>query len=332
MYGVILHSLLALLTAFALAAALGPISIPMLRALKDGKRRKDRKAQENEALSELPTMGGIILFGAALIGSLLWARDSYAFLLPALLLTALMGMVGYADDLLHVRLGSGLALWQKLTLQSVIAVGFAVLFYLMENVGPAVWLDWGTLGFFYVPLAAAFIVGTVNMARLTEEVNGLPLAAGGTGALLWCALLCMLVQTSTPVKNIGLTLGLCDLAVFGAAIAGGCMGLLLYNTPPARLRIGETGAYVLGGALAALALLSRTGLALPLLGVGFTATGLSVVIQIVSYRMGKALFKATPFHRQLAAMGMPESKIIMVYAIFTVIGGAAAMLIAWYTK
>ena len=323
MYGVIFHSLSALLTAFALAAVLAPVSIPMLRSLKEPKAEK---------AGGLPTMGGMILFGAALIGSLLWARDSYAFLLPALLLTALMGMVGFADDLLQARIGSGLVLWQKLTLQGVIALGFAVLFYLMENVGPAVWLDWGTLGFFYVPLAAAFIVGTVNAVRLTEEVNGLPLAAGGTGALLWCALLCMLVQTATPVKNSALLLSLGDLAVFGAAIAGGALGLLLYNSPPARLRIGETGAYVLGGALAALALLSRTALALPLLGVGFVATGLSVVVQIVSYRMGKAVFRAVPFHRQLAAMGMPESKIIMVYAIFTVVGGAAAMLIAWFTK
>ncbi|MBR0424871.1 MAG: hypothetical protein IJK01_01965 [Clostridia bacterium] len=332
MYAVLYRSLLALLTAFFMAAGLGIGSVPVLRSVCFG---SENGKNSGNAQKGIPSMGGVVILAAVLLASLLWGRDSYALLLVALLMTGLFGLLGFADDFIGTlrKTHMGLLPWQRLAAQIVLSIGFAVLLYRTDGFSGMLWLDRLSIGWLYLPFAALVIFATVNAVHLTDGIDGLVPHVSGIYALFISALLCMAVLCAPVSTSPDRLLNLSALSVFAAAAAGGCIGYLVQGAYPARVRLGRTGTYTLGGAIAAMALLSGTALLLPLMGVCFVISAVTLIVQFAATRLGATPpFKDAPLHMHLKRMRANESRIVSMYGILTCICSAAALLVYWFLK
>ena len=333
MYSVINHSLLALLTAFAIAAVLGLMTIPLLQKLTQGQTASSEGPKPHTGKKGTSTIGGIIMMSAIILSTLFWARGSYTFVLTALLMSMLFGLVGFVDDFIKVNRNQskGLNAWQKIVIHSILALGFAFWFYRMEDVGPFVWNGSLNIGGLYIPFAVLVIVATVNSVNLTDGIDGLAGSVTSVYTLFMGLLLCITVVAAPATADPQELLDRSALGAFSMAVSGACIGFLLFNMHPSRVSMGDTGSHIIGGAIAAIALMSGTALLLPLMCVCFAASSVSVILQIATnhLRNGKRLFRMAPIYHHFQMKGVPEAKIISIYSIITLVSSAAALLIYW---
>lgn len=328
MYAVIYRSLLALLSAFALVAVLGPATIMLLDRLSG-----DRKGK---AAKKAPSMGGVLVLLAVSLSSLVWGSDSYSHLLPALLLCGTFGVIGFADDFLRLVTirGNGLHTWQKLTAHGVVSLGFALWLAFDPSFDRTMWPRGLDIGVLYAPFAFAVIFASVNAVKLTDGPDGLCASSSAVYFLAAGALLAVSVLTVSPLAGPDAARGNGALSAFAFSAVGACLGFLLYGSFPGRLTLGNTGAYALGGAVAATALLSGTALLLPLMGVCFVTSAVTVLVQLWGKRFGdgRKVFREAPLHRHLLLGGTPAPKLVSLYTLITAIAGAAALLLYWFFK
>ena len=299
---IVLNSMLALLTAFGAAALLGPLVIPILHRMKFGQQVRDDGPQTHLKKQNTPTMGGVMILVAVLLATLIFSHKSYSLTVWALLMTVLFGLVGFLDDFIKIikKRSLGLRAWQKIAAQFLLSLGFAIALYFHPAVGPTIWLDRLDLGVFYIPFAMFVIIAVVNSVNLIDGVDGLSSSVTSvyslaTGVMLVLYVLTFNGETLGPEAAVAASDaldGLSGLSVFAFATAGACMGFLVHNTYPAKVFMGDLGAFTLGGAVAAMALLSRTSLLLPLMGVLYVATSVSVILQVGSYKLGTSAFSA----------------------------------------
>ncbi|MBQ9324007.1 MAG: phospho-N-acetylmuramoyl-pentapeptide-transferase, partial [Clostridia bacterium] len=188
------------------------------------------------------------------------------------------------------------------------------------------------MGVFYIPFALFVLMGTMNAVNLTDGLDGL---AAGTSLLVELALtvlFALLVEEqgfagwSEQSANYG------GMAAFSAVGTGALLGFLLFNAYPARIFMGDTGSLALGGTIAMGALVSRSVLLLPLMGICFVLSVLSVIVQVSSYKLrkGKRVFKMAPLHHHFELLGVSEPKITALYMILT--GVCCALSIYIFTK
>lgn len=165
-------------------------------------------------------------------------------------------------------------------------------------------LDYGFVVYFIFIWAVT--VGTSNAVNLTDGLDGL--AAGVT------------VIVSLAFTLIAIMMDLWPVAIFGAAMAGGCLGFLRYNSHPAKVFMGDTGSLALGGGLAAMAVLTKTELLLPIIGGVYVAEALSVIIQVISFQStGKRVFRMAPLHHHFELGGWSERKVVRNFWLAAVI-------------
>ena len=225
--------------------------------------------------------------------------------------------LGFADDYIKVvkKRNLGLRAYQKLAGQILIAGVTIAIARTVLGHDTSLWIPVvGTfvdIGALYYVLIVFVLVGTSNAVNLTDGLDGLAAGTVTVAALFYAAL--------TYGTDGGLT-------VFSTAIIGACIGFLWYNHHPARIFMGDTGSLALGGALAAVAILSRTELLLPVVGFVFFCEALSVILQVVSFQTrGKRIFRMSPIHHHFELGGWSETRV--VYTFWAV--GAAAALLAW---
>lgn len=313
----------ALLSAM-LALAIGPRLIPFLQRLKFGQVIRQEGPQRHQAKAGTPTMGGVIFLFPLLVAVPLllgWTTES----LLLLFVTVGHGVLGFIDDYIKVVLkrNLGLRAGQKLAGQLLIA---AVIAWVAADVlgrGTIVWIPgWNSaidLGWGYHVLIFFVLVGTTNAVNLTDGLDGL--AAGttcsafiGYGVIAWW-------------------LGMNGVAVFCAALVGAVSGFLRFNLHPARVFMGDTGSLALGGALAALAILTRTELLLVLLGGLFVAEALSVMLQVASFKTtGKRIFRMSPLHHHFELGGWSETKVVRTFWLVEFCCAAAAVAVTVLQK
>jgi len=178
------------------------------------------------------------------------------------------------------------------------------------NFPTTVWIPFTTwnidFGMAYYAFVFIMIVGTSNAVNLTDGLDGL--AAGS------CAI------TSVAYVVISVALGYVNFAVFSAALTGACLGFLFYNQHPAKMFMGDTGSLALGGALAAMAILTKTELLLIIAGGLYVIEALSVIIQVVSFKTrGVRVFKMSPIHHHFELSGWSEVKVVTVFWSFSAI-------------
>ena len=339
---IVVNSLLALITAFGVAALLGPILIPVLHRLKFGQNVRDDGPQTHLKKQNTPTMGGVMILIAIVIATLIFARKNYSLAIIALLMAVLFGLIGFFDDFIKImkKRSLGLRAWQKIVAQFVLALGFALVMYFHPQIGSTIWFDRVDLGIFFIPFAMFVIIGTVNSVNLIDGLDGLSSSVTSTATGVMIVLFVLtyshraILTAEQTVLEQNMLEGLSGMSVFAFATAGGCLGFLVHNVYPAKVFMGDLGAFTLGGAVAAMALLTRTSLLLPLMGVMYVATSVSVILQVGSYKLRnkKRIFRMAPLHHHFELGGTPETKIVSMYSVVTAIASAGALLVFWLCK
>ena len=319
------------IAAFAMAIVLGPIVIPWLKKLKLGKVIYEL-GPDHAAKAGTPQMGGIIFVLPALvaIAALSYKDPASWSLLPPVLVSALgFGLIGFVDDFLKVRKHSseGLTPKQKLAPQIVLSVGLSVWAYLHPQIGaklvvPFFNAEWN-LGLLFVPVMVFILVGTVNSANLLDGLDGL---LGGCSLFDFVTL--SLICVALAAANPGQAGSLLNVALFGGAMVGGLIGFLRYNAHPARVFMGDVGSFFIGGALVGMTLVTRLSLLLPIIALAMVMSSVSDLIQFAYFRAthGKRFFKMAPLHHHFEKCGMPETSIVAMYYIATVILCLLALL------
>ena len=324
------YAIYALMLSALVTIALGPVVIPMLRRLKFGQNERSDGPQSHLSKAGTPTIGGMMFIAGILAGTLALSLNATELSLPALLAMAAFALVGFLDDFLKVKFKNtiGLRPYQKIIAQFAIAFILALYAYKSPFIGSKIYLaffgvEWD-LGIFYVPAMMFIIIGTVNSVNLTDGLDGL---CSGVSMIYSTAMMMIFVYMSTAMKT-PLTSGqavqtqysaeLNSMAIFAASVAGGCLGFLRYNTYPARVFMGDTGSMALGGAIAAMAIFSRSVLLLAIMGACFVASSVSCILQVGSYKLRKKrIFKMAPLHHHFELLGYTETRIVSVYMIIT---------------
>ncbi|MEW8959486.1 MAG: phospho-N-acetylmuramoyl-pentapeptide-transferase [Moorella sp. (in: firmicutes)] len=309
----------ALALAAAVTVVLGPAVIAILKRLKAGQAVRQDGPRSHLTKSGTPTMGGILFLLGLTAASLALAPAS-PLMLSALVLTWGYALIGFVDDGLKVVLRRPLGLYARQKLGGQIFLGLAA------GVAAVLWLGRGSavhvplvgitmeLGWAYPLLAALLMVATTNAVNLTDGLDGL--AAGVT---IWVALAYGLIAAAVGQR---------EMAIFAFALAGGCLGFLAYNFHPAKVFMGDTGSLALGAAVGFLAIITRTELVLPLLGGVYVIEALSVIMQVVSFRLtGKRLFRMSPLHHHFELLGWPETRVVLFFWFLALIMVAAGLYI-----
>lgn len=294
-----------------IALALGPLVIRELKKFHARQSEREEGPESHKYKAGTPTMGGILILTALVVSCLIFnSMDLRKGL--ALFLTLGHGIIGFLDDSIKAvkHRNLGLTAKQKLAGQFVMAAVFCFILKEYLNFPTTVWIPFTTwnvdLGMLYYVFVFVMIVGTSNAVNLTDGLDGL--AAGS------CAI------TSVAYVVISVALGYVNFAVFSAALTGACLGFLFYNQHPAKMFMGDTGSLALGGALAAMAILTKTELLLIIAGGLYVIEALSVIIQVVSFKTrGVRVFKMSPIHHHFELSGWSEVKVVTVFWSFSAI-------------
>jgi phospho-N-acetylmuramoyl-pentapeptide-transferase len=313
------HVLEAGVLATFLAILLGGKFIGFLRARSLGQNIREEGPPGHKTKQGTPTMGGLLIVSVTAVAFLLFSERSGPGLC-ALAVTLLCAALGFSDDFSKIvkRRSLGLAGRYKLLLLIPIAALLAAVAR-HEGVSTDVYLPLlgvhVALGPAWYVLVYLVLAGSTNAVNLTDGLDGL---AAGTMSI---ALLAYIAMAVVAYRTIYVDTGnfdhsRIDLAVFGAALLGSCIGFLWYNSFPADVFMGDTGAFGLGGALAALAVFTKTEILLVLIGGVFVIEALSVIIQVISFRrFGRRVFLMSPIHHHFEMKAWSETKIIVRFWI-----------------
>jgi phospho-N-acetylmuramoyl-pentapeptide-transferase len=307
----------AFVAGFVATALVGVAAVPLLAYLRLGQTVRTDGPASHLAKTGTPTMGGLIFVPIIVIVTLLLAGASpYVWLTLAMMVG--FGLLGLADDFLKVALRRplGLRARYKLVIQVALAVLLGWGASSLLGLGTAVSLPFTRasvdLGAFYVPFVIVLVLGTTNGVNLTDGVDGL--AAG------------MMLATASAYGLVAWAAGVATMGIFAFALAGGCLGFLVHNHHPARVWMGDTGSLALGGALAALAVLTRTELWLVIIGGLYAAEALSVIIQVAYFRLTrKRFFRMAPLHHHFEVSGWSETKVTTVFWLANLVLAAAGL-------
>jgi phospho-N-acetylmuramoyl-pentapeptide-transferase len=327
------------ITAFLISIVFGNWVIRKLISMKFG--QPIRSKEEVHKLFELhgskkgtPTMGGILLVGAVVISTLLWARPENPFVWLVLFSTVFLGGIGFYDDWLKVtkKTSVGISSRLKFALQCVLA-GVVTIFFL-ANPNPKVSeiaqqlfipfskeplvfsLGWGTFIFYLL-----VIVGTSNAVNLTDGLDGLATGCTATVAATY-AVLVYLAGNITAAKylNVPFVVYSGELTVLCVALLGACLGFLWWNAYPARVFMGDTGSLAIGGMLGAVAICCKQELLLVIVGGVFVIEAMSVILQVASFKLtGKRIIKMSPLHHHFELSGWKENTVIVRFWIMSVL-------------
>jgi len=277
-----------------------------------------------------PTMGGLLIVGALVTATVLWARPDNPFVWLVLFVTLAFALIGFADDYAKVSKQNTKGVSSKMRLAlgiliAVIAALWAAYYHppeLQNQLALPVFKDvLLNLGLFYVPFAVIVIVGSANAVNLTDGLDGLAImpvmiAAGTLGIIAY------VVGRVDWSGDLGVHYvpGSSDILVFTAALFGGGLGFLWYNAPPAAVFMGDTGSLALGGALGAIAIVTKHELVLAIVGGLFVIEAMSVIIQVLYFkRTGKRVFLMAPIHHHYEKKGWSEPTIVIRFWIISLI-------------
>jgi phospho-N-acetylmuramoyl-pentapeptide-transferase len=330
----------AAISALLIAILVGPRIIRALKKMQIGEQAK-RELQEvgqHSLKAGTPTMGGLIVLAAVLIPTVLFGNVLNMYVVMAVVVTALLGGVGFLDDYLKVikKLPNGLIGRYKIVGQVLAGTILGgSLYFFPEWYAPSlagmqtlttvpfekmVNFDFGIL---YIPVVIFIITATSNAVNLTDGLDGLCIGTVGISALTLAVIAYFSGNAFfADYLNIMHLRGTDELAIFCAAIVGAAMGFLWYNAYPAQVFMGDTGSLALGGAIGVLCVLIKKEFLLPIVGGIFFAETVSVILQVSwfkytkkRYGEGRRIFRMAPLHHHFEKSGWHESKIVTRFYI-----------------
>jgi phospho-N-acetylmuramoyl-pentapeptide-transferase len=319
------------MTALGISFLVGPRMIRKLTAYKIGQSVRSDGPQTHLVKAGTPTMGGALILISVAVTTLLWGDLSNQYVWVVLLTTFGFGVIGWVDDYRKVVYCNpkGLSALAKIFWQSIIAL--AVGFYLWNSATQPVhtelivpflkFLVFPLPIFLFIALTYFVIVGTSNAVNLTDGLDGLAIMPTVlvSGAL---AIFAYVAGNVVFAKYLGIPYisGAGELAVFCGAISGAGLAFLWFNAYPAEVFMGDVGALALGAALGTVAVIVRQELALFIMGGVFVVEAVSVMIQVVSFKLtGKRVFRMAPLHHHYELKGWKETQVVVRFWIITIL-------------
>ncbi len=294
--------------------------LAILRRMKAGKEISEWGPESHQAKAGTPTMGGLLILAAVIgfsVAANLVGRQSIG--LPLAVMAAL-GALGFLDDLGSLQGRAQKALNKRVKFVAFVAIGIAAAFGLYEglelsaaNVPYAGRFD---LAAWYIPIAVGVIVLTAGGVAVTDGLDGL---TAGTSAIAFGAYgIIALLQDQT------------FLAAFCFTVTGAALGFLWYNSHPAQMFMGDTGALALGGGLATAAFMTGQWLVLPIIGIVFVMEGASDFLQVGYYRLsgGKRIFRMAPLHHHFEKLDWSEPQVVQRFWLIGILGAVVGTILA----
>lgn len=317
------------LVAAIISIAIGAITIPLLKKLKFGQNILSY-VSEHDYKSGTPTVGGIIFISSCIIAYYVFRSEENRLSEVCVAVFVAYALVGFIDDFIKIKLhrNEGLNPVQKTLFEIIIAVVVSVYAYTrgLTKVSIPFTNTVVDLKFWYVPLCAFCFIATTNSVNLTDGLDGL---AGGVTyvyTLVFGSLL--LIQVFKGGIRYPVSKEYANVAQFSFCLSGALVGFLFYNTYRATVFMGDTGSLALGGAVAITAALSGNLLFIPIIGITYVASSISVILQVTYFRLsgGKRLFLMAPLHHHFQHKGYAESKIVFGYKFVTLVIGLSVII------
>ncbi|MDR0268931.1 phospho-N-acetylmuramoyl-pentapeptide-transferase [Paenibacillus sp.] len=297
--------LLTIGVSFILAVIASPLLIPLLRRMKFGQQVRDDGPQSHLKKAGTPTMGGVVIILAFTLSFLKFSvinTDFYVLLVA----TLGFGLIGFLDDYIKIvfKRSLGLTARQKLIGQLLFAGIMCVLLILnghstaIHVPGTSWSFDWS--GWFYYPFIVIMMLAISNAVNFTDGLDGL---LSGVSAIAFAAFALVAMQATSL-----------SAAVCAAAMIGAVLGFLVFNAHPAKVFMGDTGSLGIGGAIGAIAIVTKTELLFIIIGGVFVIEMLSVVLQVASFKTrGKRIFKMSPIHHHFELSGWSEWRVVITF-------------------
>ena len=331
------------LLSFAIAGISGKWLVPFLHRIKFGQPIKTVDGPQWHAKKQgTPTMGGFMFIISTVLTAIggYWAfRIRYALdttapethhaffrLLSVIVFSLLFGLIGFIDDYTKVarKNNDGLTPWQKIAMQTLFGLGFLFMIYKFGDGSTAIDLGFWVspqLGIFYYVLMIPVIIYLTNAVNLTDGVDGL------CGSVTFVAMLIFTICCAFLREN--------EMSCFTMALAGGCLGFLIWNLNPAKCFMGDTGSMFLGAAVTGVGLVLHKHLLLLLVALVYIIEALSVMIQVSYFKLtkklrsdhqGQRIFKMTPIHHHFEMSGYSEYKIVITFSLAGIIFGVLGIV------
>jgi len=312
---------IALFVAFAAAYVAGPKIIALMHRLKFGQNINEYTMAEHAQKQGTPTMGGLLFLIGLIVGLAGACIVSHAIPSPILLALVFLFVthvgIGFLDDYLSIKRGKNLGLKarEKLLYQLIVSVVFMAWIAMASGGHPITAFGVSNAielsPYVYYPIAILLIMGMSNATNLADGLDGL---AGGLAVPVAIGLSLAAMAYVPP--------GTEQVAWFGFALAGACIGFLWFNAHPARIFMGDTGSLALGASFMGMALATRRELLVLLLSLVYLAELASVMLQVGYFKAtgGKRLFKMAPLHHHFQKMQWPETQVV---ARFWIVGALA---------
>ncbi len=290
--------------------------------------------EEHKGKAGTPTMGGIIFLISISLVSLIVLRDSSSLAKMTIYIFIAYGIVGFLDDFLKFKFNRNLGLraYQKIIFQLAISLLIGFYVYYNTSLGGELVLPFSkkiiNIGWGIIPLVSLIYLATTNSVNLTDGLDGL---AGSTtfGYMLsLISLILVLMGTALGGSNETYISEIQNLSTVGAVTMGAMLCFLAFNCFPAKIFMGDTGSLALGSLVASIAVFSKTSLYIPILGIMFVLSSVSVIMQVAYYKLTKKrIFLMAPLHHHFQKKGVHEVRITMCYTLATVLIGAAVIII-----
>ncbi|PHP29409.1 phospho-N-acetylmuramoyl-pentapeptide-transferase [Limimaricola cinnabarinus] len=321
----------AFLTSLLFGFLFGPPLINVLRRTQGkGQPIRTDGPEGHFVKAGTPTMGGLLIVGAVMTSTLLWARLDNPYVLMVLFVTLGFALIGFADDYAKVRKQNTEGVSGKLRLLLGFAIaalaGWWAAMYHPENLThqlafPVYNEMLLNLGILFVPFAMIVIVGAANAVNLTDGLDGLAImpvmiAAGAFGVIAYAV-----GRTDfTEYLGVHYVPDTGEILIFTMGLIGGGLGFLWYNAPPAAVFMGDTGSLALGGGLGAIAVATKHEIVLSVVGGLFVVEALSVIVQVLYFkRTGRRVFLMAPIHHHYEKKGWSEPQIVIRFWIISLI-------------
>lgn len=305
----------------------GVIVIPLLKKIKAGQTVL-KYVESHKDKNGTPTMGGLFFIISAVIIFFIFGGGGRMSIVAVSLGLAFL-IVGFLDDYIKIRYkrNEGLKAYQKIIFQFIIAILAGV--FCFRNGITVFYIPFfkGTvdLGVFTIPLVAVIFIAITNSVNLTDGLDGLS-AGVGTMYLLSLAVL-ILVQMGgfgylyLRVREYD------DLILLSCCLIGAILGFLVFNVSRARVFMGDTGSLSLGGFIGAITVFSSNSFFMPIIGIMFVTSSVSVIIQVLYFKKTKKrVFLMAPLHHHFQMKGYTETQISYCYSLITGIMGVLAII------
>ena len=315
---------LSILIGFVFSILISPLIIRFMRKLKANQTIYEYVDMHSKKAGT-PTMGGVIFLLGTIFAYFCVQHGANQLALVCLVCFFAFALIGFLDDFLKIKLkrNLGLKAYQKIIGQVAISIIISVFAYLNSNIGSEIFLPFSSkmidLGWFYIPFCIFIFLATTNAVNLTDGLDGL---AGGVSTAFFVGFVGIefVLLRALPIFDGSLIAEYNNVLILGGSVIGSLLAYVLANCHPASIFMGDTGSLALGGLISAICIVTKQVLLIPILGVMFVVSVVSVIIQVLHFkRTHKRVFLMAPFHHHLEKKGMYETKIVVIYIIITLI-------------